>query len=309
MDIHVLLNPASARGRAGARWARLEPGARARFPTLTVHRGRRPGDLEARARELALGSGPALVVAAGGDGTSHEVVNGLVAAGPPPGIVMGWLPLGSGNDLARSAGTPSDPARAIEAWASSGTRRIDVGTLRYRDHAGHETERAFGNSLTVGLSTDVLEWVLRPGRLRGRGGYLIAAVRSILHGRPRRLSIRTPDGQPLFEGPSLLASFTNGPCFGSGMQVAPTARLDDGRLDLVTVPALSRFEALRVFPGIYRGAHLRFPGIEHRTVTGAVIDPAGPTPLEIDGELIAEAVPPIEVGLLGARLTILSPAH
>ncbi len=306
MDIHVLLNPAGDRGRAGAHWDRLEPQARVRFPDLTVHRADHPGDVEARARGLAAAARPALLIAAGGDGTSNEVVNGLIAAGPPPGIVMGWLPLGSGNDLAQAAGTPRDPARAVASWNPARTRRIDVGRVRFRDRAGRRVERIFGNSLTVGLSTDVLEEVARQRTLRGRLGYLVAALMAIANGRARRLTIRSLDGAPLFEGPSLLVAFTNGARFGAGMRIAPSARLDDGQLDLVAVPNLGRFEALRIFPRIYRGGHLRSPRITHRAVASVVIDLDEPAPFEIDGELIAWVASPVEVGVLPSRLTILS---
>lgn len=314
------MNPAGGGGRAERRWARLEPEARRRFPALTVYRGTEPGDLRERACQLASSGRPVIVIAAGGDGTSHEVVNGLIAAGPPAGAVMGWLPLGSGNDLAIAAGWPRDPRAVIEAWDLDSTRRIDVGIVEYRDSSGRQVQRGFGNSLTLGLTTAVLRIVRQRGRpRRGRAGYFLAAIEAILRRPAREITIRgdaegpgtgaPPAGRnaPLFEGPALLVSLTSGPAFGAGMAIAPGARLDDGQLDLVTVPGLTRFEALRVLPGVYRGAHLRHPRIARRAVTRVTIDTKGLTDLEADGELIEAAAPPVDVAVRPACLTILSP--
>ena len=303
LPLHVLLNPAGAGGRAGRRWAELEPRVRERFPSLAVHRSREPGELIHHARELARRE-PSVLIAAGGDGTSHEVLNGILD-GDAPGAVLGWLPLGTGNDLAFAAGTPRDPRAAIARWNPARTRRIDAGRVRWAGADGHRAEHWFGNSLTAGLAASVVARLARrrtgsPGPAR----YLLAGVRAILREPAAPLAV-TADGDDWLRGPALLASVTNGPTFGAGMRIAPGARLDDGRLDLVTVGALPWWRALRLLPRVYRGTHVGRSGIRHRAVARVTIDAPAPLALEIDGELLTDVLPPVEVEVRPAHLTIL----
>lgn len=302
--VHVLLNPVSGGGRSLRRWRRLEARARAQLAPLHLHSSAGPGDLEATARSLR--GEEVVVVAAGGDGTSHEVVNGLVGdgTGPPPRAVLGWLPIGSGNDLARSAGVPRHASGALGLIAGREPSWIDVGRVRYRTGRGPAT-RIFGNSLTVGLSGAVLDLVSRQrGWLRGNPAYGLAAVRALVTGRPTPLVV-TADGRPAFHGSSWLVSITNGARFGAGMLAAPGARVDDGRLHLVTVAGMSRLEALLLFPRIYSGRHLGHPGVTRWSVLHAHIAHDGPLPLELDGELLP-AVPPIEVDLVPQALAAIT---
>lgn len=282
--IHVLLNPASGGGRARRRWERIAALARDRLRPLTLHASARRGELEAVARSLR--EQDVIVVAAGGDGTSHEVVNGLLARhAAPPRATLAWLPIGSGNDLARSAGVPRRPADAVALIAGRASRPIDVGELRFRGPDG-EAERVFGNSLTIGLSGRVLELVARRrGLVRGDAAYGMAAVRALIGGRPLPLRVEA-DGAPVFAGPSWLVSVTSGAYFGAGMLAAPGARVDDGRLHLATIAGISRLRALALFPRIYSGRHVRHPAVSLREVATARVEAAEDLAVEIDGELL-----------------------
>lgn len=295
----VLLNPASASGAAGRRWRRVASLAAEVLPTLTVIESRAPGELRAAAAALARESGPILLLAAGGDGTSHEVVNGLIDAGPTE-AAMGWLPLGSGNDLARSVGVPLDPAGAVRWYRRPGTARIDVATVRYTA-AGAAVTRAFGNSFTIGLSNDVLDLV-RHGRRFGGLSYAVGTVRALARQRPLDLEL-VVDGQPTALMGARLLSVTNGATFGAGMRVTPGARLDDGRLDMVSIAGTGRLATLMVFPRIYWGGHLSHPAVRNARLERMSIRGPDIRSIETDGELIP-ASGPVELGILPGALRI-----
>lgn len=291
MTVHVLLNPASAEGRARRRWRELEPAARDLFPVLAVHESRAPGDLRRMASELRGHDG--LVLAAGGDGASHEVLNGLLDGGPSS-ATMGWIPIGSGNDLARTMGISSRGLGPIHGYRAYRTGAIDVGRLEYHDAEGRPRHHRFGNSFTLGVSADVLAIIAREGkRLGGPASYFLGALRAIAGHRPidARLTI---DGRAAEPAPYRLISVTNGPTFGAGMRITPAAVVDDGRLDLLLVGGVSRLGTLAVFPRIYWGGHLGHPAVSTRPVERLEIETDGPRSFETDGELY-HGYPPFRI--------------
>lgn len=302
--VHLLLNPASAGGRALRRWRRIAPDVRAALGPFELHLSRHPGDLADRAAGLA--GEDATVIAAGGDGTSHEVVSGLLrpAGNAAPRAVLGWLPLGSGNDLARAAGVPRHIRPALRLLASAVPRPIDAGRLRCQDATGTPVEHVFGNSATFGLSAAVLRLVERYGKpLGGPLTYAAAAAAVLLREAPAELALAI-EGEPPVSGRFLLASCTSGPTFGAGMRIAPGARIDDGRLDLVTVAAIARLRALALFPRVYRGGHLRHPAVRRRAVRAVAIITPGPSCFDLDGEL-RQGHPPFEIEVRAGALRAL----
>ncbi len=301
-EVHVLLNPASGEGRARKRWRELEPVARALFPGLRVHESLAAGDLGRIAAGLR--DQNVLVLAAGGDGTSHEVLNGLLDDGPAA-ATMGWIPIGSGNDLARTMGVPRRGTGALTGYRNYRTVAIDVGRLEYRDADGRVRSVWFGNSFTLGVSADVLEIVVREGkRLGGPLSYLLGALRAMARHRPIEARF-TIDGASADPGPCRLISVTNGPTFGAGMRIAPAAKVDDGHLNLLWLSRTSRLGMLGVFPKIYWGGHLGHPAVTSRPVTRLEIETDGPHGFETDGEL-GFGYPPFRIvvaprGLRAAR--------
>lgn len=295
----VLLNPASAAGAAWRRWRAVAPLAARLLPGLEVIESSAPGDLRLAAAAEAGRGRATLLLAAGGDGTSHEVLNGLIDAGDTA-AAMGWLPIGSGNDLARSVGVPLDARKALHWYRRPVISRIDAGTIRYRVE-GRPAGRAFGNSFTVGLSTDTLELV-RHGRRFGGLSYLGATLQALARQAPLDLELEI-DGVRRSVPAARLLSVTNGASFGAGMRVTPGARLDDGRLDLVWIAGISRAATLMVFPRIYWGGHLTHPAVHSDRLERLVIHGDGIRAFEVDGELIP-VTGPIELGIRPGALRI-----
>lgn len=305
-DTCILLNPASGGGAALKRWRALSSEADDIFDDPTVIASAAPGQLRAAAREIAASREAVTILAAGGDGTSHEVLNGIVAAGPSSAARMGWIPIGSGNDLARAVGVPLALGATMPAYRKTSRATIDIGQAEYRSPAGNPVVLAFGNSLTLGLSVAVLELAERSGKpLGGRLGYLAATIRALTRpaGEPWRLAI---DGRPEAPERLRLIAVTNGPTIGAGMRIAPAARLDDGHFELTRVAAVPMAGAMAILSRIYRGGHLGDPAVRQERVTRLEVDGDGPFAFEADGELIRGRLP-LAVTIRPRALRILRP--
>lgn len=291
----VVANPRSAGGGGRRRLEAAWPRIRALLDPCELVWTRGPRDAERLARE-AVRAGVDRVVSAGGDGTLHEVVSGILAAGLGDRAEIGLLPLGTGGDFARTAGIPLDLDAAAVRIAETEPRPVDAGRVRYRDRQGREQTTFFLNVASLGVSGLVTELVERaPKLLGGRVAFLAGTLRALARYRPVPVALRL-DGALLHDGPLVLAAAANGRAFGGGMQIAPDARLDDGLLDVVVVPAFSRLRLLRELPRIYRGTHLAVEGV--RFARGRRLEAKaepGAALLEVDGEPLGAAPASVEL--------------
>lgn len=293
----VIVNPVAGSGRAVRAAARLREAARAAGAEVRVSAAR--GDVARLAYEAAVG-GVERIVVVGGDGTIQEVANGL--AGAPPAVV-GIVPGGNGNDVARALGLPRDPLAALAVALGAARRAVDVGLAR-----GSEGERRFvaagGTGFDAGVATRMAG--ARAWWQRGRAGYLLTTLDELR--RHRNATVRmTIDGLPVaIEAPILFAAFANGPFYGGGMQISPDAVSDDGLLDLCLVGDLSRLEALRQLPGLYRGAHVSHPAVTMLRFRSLRIE-GDPAPVHLDGEPWGRL--PIRVEVLPGALHVAVPAR
>lgn len=269
-----LLNPHAAGGRCAALAAPLRE-ALDRVPLYL------PDNVPA-ARERLLSLPPrSRVIVAGGDGTVHQLLPALVERE----LELALLPGGTGNDLARALGLHGLDIRSALARAHHGLAgAMDLGRVEANGH-----HHFFMSSLALGFDAAVGERALSaPGWLRGMPRYLWATLAEI--GQLRRYPLRIQaEGRALHEGEVLFASSLNTPSYASGMPVAPGARIDDGRLELVCVGRYGRLGALAAMPALLLGQHLRLPGIFMRRCTSMQIDSPTPVPLALDGEPIPPA--------------------
>jgi YegS/Rv2252/BmrU family lipid kinase len=291
----VVVNPHSRSGATARRWKSVAKRVRALLGELAVEYTRGPRDAERIAREGAA-RGAGRIVVAGGDGTTSEVVTGLLSAGLGEKVELGLLPLGTGGDLARTLGVPRALDRAIEALARGTTRRADAGRLRYRDRSGKDSEAFFLNVASAGIGGLVDELVNQtPKTLGGRISFLVGTLRAVARYRNVEVSIRL-DGEPVYSGRIVLAAAANGRFFGGGMHIAPEARIDDGALDLVVVKDLTIWEMLRRLPDLYAGRHLSHPDVLFARGSRIEIEAApGEARLDIDGEPLGSAPAEFEI--------------
>ncbi len=234
-DLCVIFNPAAGRRRAAGRLERLRRrwGERAAFrPT------RGPGDAEELALEAAR-DGFAVVAAAGGDGTVHEVANGLLRAGRPE-VRFAIVPVGSANDYAHSLGLDG------EAGGPAEFRDVDVGLVT--DPATGR-QRYFVCCLGLGLNGAVTLESRRIKRLQGLALYGLATLRALWYRYACPVLDITFDDGPAWSAPTLLFSVLLGRREG-GFVLAPHAKLDDGLFDYVHAGCLSRWEVLRFLPRV-----------------------------------------------------------
>jgi diacylglycerol kinase (ATP) len=254
--------------------------------------GRRPGtalrltEKEGDAREMAaeaVRGGAELVVAAGGDGTLNEVVNGLVGAEEGSGRArLGLLPLGTGNDFARSINVPADFDAALALLETGRVQAVDVACATL---AGKS--RYFINASAGGFSGVVSE---KAGEAKDRWGplaYLRAALGTLpeLQGFKTRLIL---DGTERLELETYNIVISNGRFVAAGIPVAPQARLDDGLLDVMIAPATTIPMLAILVPQVLLGRHAESELLLFRKVARIEIESEPPMSFNVDGELIGD---------------------
>jgi diacylglycerol kinase (ATP) len=246
------------------------------------------------AREAAL-EGYSPVVAAGGDGTIGEVVNGLIqAAGDQVAGPLGIIPLGSANDFIQTLGTPADLKEACQLLQTGQMRTIDVGRVN---------ERYFINDVGVGFEPQVTLESRKIKRLRGQLIYLVAVLRAVRDPIQAHMTIEWDGGQRVSK-PILMVSVANGRCTG-GFWLTPYAELDDGELDFIFADAMSRLQILRFLPEVMRRTHLDKDPVTYGRTRHIVITSDDPLPVVADGEIMTTEAHRLEIEVLPGRLQVL----
>jgi diacylglycerol kinase (ATP) len=247
---------------------------------------------------------PDVVVAAGGDGTAHYVLNGLL----PSEVPLGIIPVGRGNDLARGLNIPSDPRAAAEILLSGKIREIDLARAQRTNDESRAGETGLVHYACiggVGFDSVVTRYANdRAHRFHGRFAYAWSILRCLKSYRPQWLEL-TSDAQN-FSGEVMFAVVGNNSSYGDGVKMAPRARLDDGLLDVCIVPAISKPELLRWIPRAYRGTHLAHPRIIYFQARRIMLK--SPACLELfgDGEFLQELPTTIEV--VSRALRVVAPS-
>ena len=295
----VVVNPRSRSGATRRQFVALEQRLRDVLGGFEVEWTRAPRDAERIARE-GVRAGIERIIVAGGDGTTSEVVSGLLGAGLGGYAEVAPLPLGTGGDLMRTMQIPRKLERALERIAAGHSRRIDAGRVCYTDRDGRERTTHFLNVASFGVSGLITELVNRATKVfGGRVSFLLGTLRGINRYRPEAVRIRVDD-ELVHDGPLVLGTAANGRFFGGGMQVAPEAQPADGLFDVVVIPGFSRLRLLRELPRIYRGTHLEVPDVSLRRGRCIQAEAApGSVWIEIDGE---------PLGTLPARMEVLPDA-
>ena len=280
-SVYLFLNPVAGRGRASKRLSRIEHALRAAGVDFKLRLSRDVGDLEAQVAQQAR-AGTRDIVVAGGDGSIHEAVNGIMYSGGT--ARLGVIPVGTGNDFAKACGIPLDWEAAADALAS---RLANAESLRFVD-VGCMNGRYFANGVGIGFDAKVTQLARSYQWPIGDLVYLLAIFRCMVDGiASPELNIAAGDFS--WKGPVTLAAITNGPWVGGMFHIAPMARNDDGALDLLIADPVSRLRICALLPKLMRGRHVDETEITHLAVSRLSVDASAPVPSHLDGEVQAPA--------------------
>ena len=278
----VILNPFAGSGRAGHVWKELEPLLWQELGELVVAITQHPEDV-AQHLDKAYDAGIQRVIAIGGDGTNHTLINALAAlnAQHPDGaqMIYGNLPIGSGRDWARYKKIPLDIHQAARWIAKATPTPTDVGQLLLDNNQ----QEYFLNIASAGVSGEVNKRVNNTP-IRRPWTFLKATIQSILRYEPQVMQIRL-DGKDWYEGKTYLLAVANGTTFGHGMKIAPRAQTNDGIFDVVLVKGVSRPVILSALYQVYSGSHLTHPAVRYAQAKEVHITGVnGALGLDLDGE-------------------------
>ncbi len=295
-SVPLLFNPTAGRGRAGRRAEAIVDMLGENGVRTTPVPSRAEGDIEQMAFDM-IGEGHRHLIVAGGDGSIHEAVNGIMRAGGEADLSI--IPIGTGNDFAKAASIPVHWEHAAALLAD----RIESGGSARSVDVGRCNERYFANGAGIGFDAKVSA-IARDLRLpMGDLVYLLALFRAM------RSRVTTPRltmtfGDERIEGEMTLANFSNGPWVGGMFHIAPDARNDDGLLDLVYADPVSRGRIVTLLPKLLRGTHLDAPEVHAHTLRKCRVIADAPVVSHLDGEV----QPPqseFEIELLPGALRLL----
>jgi YegS/Rv2252/BmrU family lipid kinase len=299
--IAAIVNPHSAGGKTGKRWPEIARRLQHRLGSVTVRCTEAPGQAIALARELLQG-GFGTIIAAGGDGTANEVVNGFFQDGQPlrPDAQFALLPMGTGGDLQRTLAIPSNLDAAIEVLAKGTPRRIDLGRAQFDGRA-----RLFMNLTSFGMGGEVAARsrnVLSP--VSGKLAFLYATINVFVRYRPKTVRLRL-DGRDAGTFSILNIAVGNGRYHGGGMHVCPRAVMDDGLLDVTVIHHLGLLELARDLPVLYSDDIYRHPKTRHFRAAHVEAVSDEPAHIEVDGEPLGRL--PIDISVMPAAIEVLAP--
>ena len=302
MTAKILLNPYANRWNAAARWPRVESALRTAGLDFELAVSQGPGDIVLLAERAAQG-GFSPIIAAGGDGTIGEAVNGLLrAAGSVQGqsIPLGVLPLGTANDFAEHVlQLPRDITAAAQIIASGKIRQIDLGQVN---------ERYFINNTAIGLEPYITLIQGRIGWLKGVLRYLLAAVRGILDQPVWQAEMEWEGGR--YRGFVSLVSVCNGGRSGGVFFMSPHADPFDGKLTVVHGYRTSRLGMFRLLPQTMKsgpGSYVESPGISEFNCDWLRVRLDRPSPAHADGEIFSTAIRQLDYRIHPGRMPVLVP--
>jgi YegS/Rv2252/BmrU family lipid kinase len=287
MRVLLVYNPQAGHGRSRV----LLPAVLAAFREAGIEAVLRltesPGHAERIAAEAMFGEFQG-IVAAGGDGTLFEVLNGYYRNSSPGRVPLGVVPIGTGNAFARDLSLGTDQVKEAVAYVSGGrTRRVDVGRFTTGGRRMH-----YLNILGLGFVADV---VLSASRMKmlGNFSYTVGVLLRTITLKPYHFHM-VLDGS-VIDGEGVFTEISN-TRFTSNFLMAPAALIDDGLLDVTVLGRLTRRRLLAAFPLIFTGEHVKIPEVQTYTARHISISTDAPKVLTPDGELLGST--PVEVDCL-----------
>jgi diacylglycerol kinase (ATP) len=299
MTAKVILNPYANRWKAKARWPEAESALKAAGVDFEMVISERPGHIIELA-EQSVRQGFSPIIAAGGDGTIGEAVNGLAKASKSENDLLGplgILPLGTANDLVYNLGLPLDLQSAAQVIKKGNLKRMDIGRVN---------DLYFANNSAAGLEPYVTTKQIKIKWISGILRYLVAAVWAIME-RPKWVAkINWDDGE--YNGPVSLVTIGNGARSGGVFYMIPHADPFDGKLTFVYGYRSTRRAMLSTLPRAMKpdvGSYVEMDGIFEQKATWIKVHLENPSPAHTDGELFSNAIQDLDYHIYPARLFML----
>ena len=277
----IIFNPHAGKKKAGKALEKVCQAFREKNISYQVHQTMASHDGETIARRLTKAGASKLVVV-GGDGTLHEVLNGI---DDPTRCTLGLIPAGTGNDFAAAAGIPLDAMQAAQIILQGQAKPVDF--LRIGD-------RRCMNVTGLGIDVEVLERCER-GRMKGKLKYFISLLQTIFTYKGCKMSIEV-DGERQTKD-LLLGAACNGSQFGGGIPICPTASIADGKIDMITVDCLGGVgKILKALMALMKGKILTYPAATHCLCDRVRFTTEKPCAVQLDGEIYPDLVLDVCVG-------------
>jgi diacylglycerol kinase (ATP) len=294
--VFVVVNPTAGGGAGHRLWPEAAQELRKRVGTFDLEETTAIGHAQYLAADAA-NAGYTLVIAYGGDGTVHEVVNGLMEGRTPEKPTLGILCTGTGGDFVKSLDLPGDLKEQVRIACGTRSRRIDLGQIRFVNATNEEETRYFVNIASCGISADVVRRTPRYRSVLGRkSAYLAATLDSYLHWSPKKITISTEHGV-LENWPAKPTTVVvaNGKFFGGGMPIAPGADPSDGYFDLVSVDKVPAYQVPLFLSLLYSRQIHRMKRVHHDRVRKVHLRSEGRVDLDIDGEALGSLPASFEI--------------
>ncbi len=288
----VIVNPKSAAGSTESSWAGIAADLRAHFGAFQVAFTKRAGDGMVLAKRGAE-NGRKFIIACGGDGTINEIANGILESGTD--CELGVLPSGTGGDFRRSLRMPNDSREAAKVLREGATKLIDVGRVTFYNRGGEQVSRYFLNVASFGLSAAIigrvktsakLEW-LPNDLLRGKTSFALSTLQEVLGVDFVTVKVKIDDGEAKNLN-TINFCVCNARFFGGGMKIAPGAKLNDGKFDVVNIGDIKTAKIILNAYKLYNGSHLELKEVKATHARRVEISPAETNQIidiEVDGEL------------------------
>lgn len=277
----AIVNPAAGGGKSAKLASATLNRLRESGLHIDVSASANPGHAGDLARE-AYSRGYRRFLAVGGDGTAHEILNGIFSHNASPGrIALGFLPLGTGNSFLRDF-TDHGAETSVQALLQNRKRPVDLIRLT---HAMGEVYSL--NILSLGFTADVGALANRHFKPLGHLGYLLGVFIRVVQLKRRAFTLRCDDETTWDDRRSLFLAFNNSKYTGGAMLIAPQADPSDGLIEFVRWGPIGRFGLIRMLPRLYDGTHIQHPLASRRAVRRVEFNLPVPVDVLIDGEILS----------------------
>lgn len=298
-DIKVIANPLAGRGRGRHTIPIVSRLLEREGVHFSLEETRYAGHAIELARQ-AIKEKYRTIVALGGDGTVHEIINGIYSDDGKGTVLaedvrLGIIPAGSGNDFAYAVGVPPDIYRACKRLLNGTTRLVDMGLINGRLFAYGV---GIGFDAEVNIESRKIKW------LRGMAVYLIALLKVMLSRRKTYQLEIVVDGVQLKER-AMMVSIANGRRYAGVFLVTPYAKVDDGLLDLCIISPISRFDMLRFLPLVVKGRHTELSAVKMYSAREIVVKSESPLISHVDGEIFGSGGHEYQFSLVPNRLRVI----